>query len=99
MTGRPGDDDIAKADIVVSADVEADDLEVTVAPEPHVEFHGEEEAGAGTDRENLPDHVTEGERYQAVRIHYALAAKAARRVEFRRRRPGDEPDDRESASS
>ncbi|WP_061292225.1 hypothetical protein [Herbidospora cretacea] len=88
MTGRPHDDDIAKADIVVSADVEADDLEVTVAPDPRVEFHGEEEAGAGTNRENLPDHVTEGERYRAVRIHYALAARAARQVEVRRRRQG-----------
>ncbi len=89
MTGRPSDEDIARADIVVSADVEADELEVTVAPDHLVEFHGEEKAGAGTTRENLPDHVTEGERYRAARIHYALAARAARH--FRFRRPRREP--------
>ncbi|WP_062345700.1 hypothetical protein [Herbidospora yilanensis] len=77
MSGRPTDDDIARADIVVAAEVEAEELEVRIAPGHRVEFHGEDQAASGTDRENLPEKVTEGERYRSVRISYALEARAA----------------------
>ncbi|WP_030454252.1 hypothetical protein [Herbidospora cretacea] len=81
MSGRPSDEDIARADIVIAADVEADDLEVRVAPGHRVEFHGHDQAASGTNRENLPESVTEGQRYRSVRIRYALEARAARHPE------------------
>ncbi|WP_066364173.1 hypothetical protein [Herbidospora mongoliensis] len=83
MSGRPREELIAQADIVMSAEIEADEMEVRVAPDHAVEFRGEEEAGAGTVRENLPDHVTEGKRYRAAHIRYTLAARAARFFRFR----------------
>ncbi|TKK77361.1 hypothetical protein FDA94_37690 [Herbidospora galbida] len=78
MSGRPSDEDIARADIVMAAEVEADDLEVKVAPDHQVEFHGDDQAASGTNRENLPESVTDGARYRSVRISYALQARAAR---------------------
>ncbi|WP_062429240.1 hypothetical protein [Herbidospora daliensis] len=78
MSGRPSDEELARADIVVAADVEADDLDVRVAPEHTVEFHGEDQGASGTNRENLPENVTEGQRYRSVRIRYALDVRAAR---------------------
>nr|WP_062333821.1 hypothetical protein [Herbidospora sakaeratensis] len=81
MSGRPSDEEIARADIVVAADIEADELDVRVAPENHVEFHGDDQAASGTNRENLPENVTEGQRYRSVRIGYALEARAARHAD------------------
>ncbi|SDQ47743.1 hypothetical protein [Thermostaphylospora chromogena] len=65
------------ADIVFSASVQAESLHFTAVPWSEVTFHGEpgEESASGSRREGLPDHVTEGETYRAIRIDYAIASK------------------------
>lgn len=65
------------ADIVFTANVRADRLRFTEAPETEVRFDGEpaEESGSGSLRERLPDRVKAGEEYREIRIEYVIAAK------------------------
>ncbi|GAB1822438.1 hypothetical protein [Herbidospora sp. RD11066] len=76
MSRRSGEERVEQADIVVSAEVEADEVEVRVVPDHAVRVYGEEEAGSV--RDNLPERVTEGEQYRAVHIRYALAIRFLR---------------------
>ncbi|TDD23651.1 hypothetical protein [Nonomuraea diastatica] len=74
---RPDARLVAAADIVFSATVRADSVAFEEAPSVAVTFSGEpaHESGSGSRRTGLPEHVSEGETYRAVRVGYVIAAK------------------------
>ncbi|MEO3789392.1 hypothetical protein ABGB14_04225 [Nonomuraea sp. B10E15] len=74
---RPGARLVADADIVFSATVRADSVAFEEAPSVAVTFSGEpaHESGSGSRRTGLPEHVSEGETYRAVRVDYVIAAR------------------------
>ncbi|MEO3805168.1 hypothetical protein [Nonomuraea sp. B1E8] len=74
---RPDARLVADADIVFSATVRADSVAFEEAPSVAVTFTGEpaHDSGSGSRRTGLPEHVSEGETYRAVRVDYVIAAK------------------------